>query len=172
MALAEQQKRSGAVVVVFLGDGTLGEGVVYEAFNIASLWKLPILFAIENNGYAQSTPSTLQIAGEIAARPVAFGIPTSECSGADVRQVLSTTAAAIDAVRGGGGPRCVIAHTYRLAPHSKGDDTRAADELAAAWARDPLKAARAGVGDEARAAAIDRTIEALVTAARRRAIDA
>ena len=63
-------------VVVFLGDGALGEGVVYETFNLASLWSIPLLFVIENNFYAQTTPSHLQIAGEIAARPQAFRIET------------------------------------------------------------------------------------------------
>ena len=88
MALAEKLKQTGAVAVVFLGDGTLGEGVVYEAFNIAALWQLPIVFVIEHNGYAQSTPSTLQIAGDVAARPRAFAIPTAECDAVDVRTVL------------------------------------------------------------------------------------
>jgi TPP-dependent pyruvate/acetoin dehydrogenase alpha subunit len=172
MALAEKQKRSGAIVAVFLGDGTLGEGVVYEALNIASLWQLPILFVIEHNGYAQSTPATLQIAGEVIDRPRAFGIPTTECPGSDAPSVVAEVGTAIDRIRAGAGPRCVICRTYRLAPHSKGDDTRPADELEAAWARDPLKAARALVGDEARAIDIDHAIEALIDSARQRALNA
>ena len=171
MALAEKVKRTGAVAVVFLGDGTLGEGVVYEAFNIAALWQLPIVFVIEHNGYAQSTPSALQIAGRVAARPEAFAIPTIECSAADVRDVLRCATQAVDAVRAGGGPRCLVCHTYRLAPHSKGDDDRSPDELAAAWERDPLKVARAAVADHALAIALERQAEERIRVARLRAID-
>jgi TPP-dependent pyruvate/acetoin dehydrogenase alpha subunit len=172
MALAEKQKGSGAIVTVFVGDGTLGEGVVYEAFNIASLWRLPMLFVLELNGYAQSTPSSLQVAGEPADRPRAFGIETTDAPGTDAASILATAAAAIDHVRAGRGPRAIVCRTYRLAPHSKGDDTRSADELAAAWQRDPLKAARAALGDDAQAGDIDRTAESLINGARQRALDA
>jgi len=172
MALAEKLKQTGAVAVVFLGDGTLGEGVVYEAFNIAALWQLPIVFVIEHNGYAQSTPSTLQIAGDVAARPRAFAIPTAECDAVDVRTVLDCASLAIDAARTGGGPQCLVCRTYRLAPHSKGDDNRPPEELAAAWQRDPLKAARAAILDEAAADAIDQAIDAHVREARTGALAA
>jgi TPP-dependent pyruvate/acetoin dehydrogenase alpha subunit len=172
MALAEKLKQSVGIAVVFLGDGTLGEGVVYEAFNIASLWQLPIVFAVEHNGYAQSTPSALQIAGDVAARAQAFGIPTVECDASDVGTVLGCASAAVDATRAGGGPRCIVCRTYRLAPHSKGDDNRAADELAAAWAKDPLRAARAAVVDAAAADAIEREVEARVRSARLNALGA
>ena len=172
MALAEKLKQTGGIAVVFVGDGTLGEGVVYEAFNIASLWQLPIVFAVEHNGYAQSTPSALQIAGDVAARPQAFGIPTVECDASDVGTVLGCASAAVDATRAGGGPHCIVCRTYRLAPHSKGDDNRAADELAAAWAKDPLKAARAAVVDAAAADAIEREVEARVRSARLNALGA
>ena len=171
MALAEKLKQTGGIAVVFLGDGTLGEGVVYESFNIAALWQLPVVFVIEHNGYAQSTPSALQIAGEVAARPRAFAVPTTECSAAaDVSEVLSCASQAVDAARAGGGPQCVVCYTYRLAPHSKGDDNRSSDELGAAWARDPLKAARAAVADDAMAEAIERQAEERVLAARVRAL--
>ena len=171
MALAEKQKGSGAVAVVFLGDGTLGEGVVYEAFNIASLWSLPIVFVIEHNGYAQSTPSALQIAGEVAARPRAFGIATEECRSTDAGEISRHAALAIAAARSGSGPQCLICYTYRLGPHSKGDDTRPESELRAAWSRDPLKAARAGL-DEATAVAIEQRVGAEILAARTRALEA
>ena len=170
MALAEKQKRSGAIVVVFLGDGTLGEGVVYEAFNIAALWKLPIVFVIEHNGWAQTTPSSLQIAGEVASRPKAFGIPTVECSAASVGDVLAPAARAVDAARAGQGPQCLVCYTSRLGPHSKGDDNRSADELRKAWDHDPLKAARAAVGNDATAASIEARVGELINTARSRAI--
>ena len=84
IALAEKRKGTGAVSTVFLGDGTLGEGVTYESLNIASLWQLPVLFVVENNHYAQSTPVELELAGSIAARGAAFGIETDELDTTDV----------------------------------------------------------------------------------------
>lgn len=171
MALAGKLTQTGGVTIVFLGDGTLGEGVVYESFNIAALWHLPIVFVIEHNGYAQSTPSALQVAGDVAARPRAFGIPTVECpAAAGATGVLACASRAVDAVRAGGGPQCLVCYTYRLAPHSKGDDHRSADEMSAAWARDPLIAARAAVADAAAADAIEREAGDRVNAARLRAL--
>lgn len=171
MALAEKQKGSGAVAVVFLGDGTLGEGVVYEAFNLASLWSLPIVFVIEHNGYAQSTPSAWQIAGDVAARPRAFGIATDECRSTDAGEISAQAAKAIAAARSGRGPQCLVCYTYRLGPHSKGDDTRPEAELREAWSRDPVKAARAGL-DEATATAIEQRVGVEILAARTRALEA
>ena len=78
MALAEREKASGAVACVFLGDGTLGQGAVYECLNMASIWSLPLLAVVENNFYAQSTPSHLTLAGSIAARAEAFDIETRQ----------------------------------------------------------------------------------------------
>jgi TPP-dependent pyruvate/acetoin dehydrogenase alpha subunit len=138
MALAEKLKQSGAVTTVFLGDGTFGEGAVYEAFNIASLWGLPVLFVVEANGFAQSTPTDLELAGSMAARPRAFGIATEEVQVESPQQVHRVAAALVETVRSQCRPRCMILHTYRLGPHSKGDDLRSAGELGAAAERDPL----------------------------------
>ena len=170
MALAEKLRRTGAVALVFLGDGTLGEGVVYESLNIAALWQLPVVFVIEHNGYAQSTPSALQIAGDVMARPLAFGVPTTECDAGDLTAVLAGACRAVDAARAGGGPQCIVCYSYRLSPHSKGDDHRSPAELAAAWARDPIKAVRAALRDEAAADAIEQAADARVSAARLRAL--
>jgi TPP-dependent pyruvate/acetoin dehydrogenase alpha subunit len=164
MALAEKLRKSGAVAVAFLGDGTLGEGAVYESFNIASLWKLPILFVVEYNGYAQTTPAALQIAGAVADRPRAFGIETDECRSTSVADILPLAAGALDSIRAGHGPRCLVCYTSRLGPHSKGDDTRSAAEMRTLWAADPLIAARAAVHDAAVVGAIDRDTAALVEA--------
>src|SRR6266567_1044375 len=78
MALAEKMQGTGAIATVFMGDGTLGEGLVYEAFNLASLWSAPILFVIENNRWSQSTPVEKQLAGSMLARGRAFGIDSGE----------------------------------------------------------------------------------------------
>lgn len=144
MALGEKMKRSGAVSIVFLGDGTLGEGTVYESFNCASLWSVPILFVIEDNGYAQSTPRRLGVAGSIRARAEAFDIAVDELQERSLNPeaVLQTASGAIDRVRQEGKPRCLILHNYRLGPHSKGDDQRDPSEIKQAWAHDPLTALR------------------------------
>jgi TPP-dependent pyruvate/acetoin dehydrogenase alpha subunit len=123
MALAEKFKGSTAVTAVFLGDGTLGEGVLYEALNLASLWQAPLLFVIENNRIAQTTPVELALAGDIAARFQAFGIPCTELDTSDVEQIRAIAQELLALARGG-GPQALLLHTQRFGPHSKGDDTR------------------------------------------------
>ena len=130
VALAEKRKRSGAVTCVWLGDGTFGEGLVYEAMNLAALWRLPIVFAIEANRIAQTTPTELQLAGSIAARCAAFDIPVAETSGTDVEEMLAAASRAVDAARAEQRPQALVSHAIRLGPHSKGDDTRAARSAA------------------------------------------
>lgn len=139
MALAEKMKGSQSIVVVFLGDGTLGQGVVYESFNIASLWSLPILFVIENNGYAQTTPCRLQVAGSMSKRPEAFDISVEEISSTDVCEILSVASKAVDFIRSESRPYCLLLHTIRLGPHSKGDDHRSEEEIEELKKLDPLK---------------------------------
>jgi TPP-dependent pyruvate/acetoin dehydrogenase alpha subunit len=188
-ALAEKLGETGAIVAVFLGDGTLGEGVVYETMNLASLWSLPLLFVLEDNGYAQSTPAALARAGSLGARPAAFGIHTCDLSweaarssGADDRsgapvaltvgEVSAAAAETVAYVRTRQAPAFLALRTYRLAPHSKGDDTRAPAELATAWAADPLARLAAGLPpetvaacDAAAAARIAAAVEAALAAA-------
>jgi 2-oxoisovalerate dehydrogenase E1 component len=138
-AMAERYRQTGAIAVVFLGDGTLGEGVVYEALNMASLWSAPILFLLEDNGYAQSTPRDLAVAGSMSARPEAFGIETSAIETNDVELLFPLMRSRVRSVRHEGRPLFQIVHTYRLAPHSKGDDHRDESEIAAWRERDPLR---------------------------------
>jgi len=140
MALAEKFKRSGAATFVFLGDGTLGEGVVYEALNMAALWQAPILFVLENNRMAQTTPVELAVAGSIAARFQAFGLPAFELDSSDVLEVLQAAGEALSRVRDRQAPVALVLHTYRFGPHSKGDDTRDARQVAQfRQQRDPLR---------------------------------
>ncbi len=87
LALADKIRGTGAAVVAFLGDGALGEGVVYETLNLAALWQLPLLFVLENNLYAQSTPQHLNLSGTIRGRFDAFGIENVEVDGNDVLAV-------------------------------------------------------------------------------------
>jgi TPP-dependent pyruvate/acetoin dehydrogenase alpha subunit len=162
VALAEKRKGSGAVTCVWLGDGTLGEGLAYEAMNLAALWRLPIVFAVEANRIAQSTPTELQLAGGIAARCAAFDIPVAETSGTDVAELLAAASRAVDAARAEGRPQALVSHAIRLGPHSKGDDTRAPDLLQAAWAHDPVARLRQHVGSAADT--IDREVAELLRA--------
>ena len=169
VALAEKRKRSGAVTCVWLGDGTFGEGLVYEAMNLAALWRLPVVFAIEANRMAQSTPTELQLAGSIAARCAAFGIRVAETSGTDVEEMLAAARRAVDAARAEERPQALVSHAIRLGPHSKGDDTRAPDLLQAAWANDPVAALRQKVGDAAER--IDREVAELIRGVLAAALD-
>jgi acetoin:2,6-dichlorophenolindophenol oxidoreductase subunit alpha len=152
MALGERERGSGAVTTVFVGDGTLGQGVVYESLNIASLWRLPLLLVVEHNGYAQSTPSRLQLAGDVQARAAAFGIETSRLDTTDVTAVGEAAAAAVSHVRETGTPFFLVLDTYRFSPHSKGDDFRAPEEIAERRERDPLAIAGSRLDDGVRRA--------------------
>lgn len=164
VALAEKLKGSRALTVCFLGDGTLGEGVMYEAINMASLWRLPILYVLEHNGYAQSTPTVLTTAGDVAARAKAFGIHTDRRSAEDPVALAAHIREVAERVRHAEGPFFQILDTYRLAPHSKGDDTRSQEELEGHRRNDPLIRMRSQVDPE-RAAAIALEAKARVDAA-------
>ncbi len=157
-AFAEKHKQSGAIVTVFLGDGTLGQGVVYESMNVAALWSLPLLFVLEDNQYAQSTHRRDEHAGSLAQRAQPFGIEGTELEADDVFAVYTAAQQAVTYVRSQNRPFFLTLHTYRLAPHSKGDDTRSAEELQRYWARDPV-ARLAATLPAAQRAAIDAAIE-------------
>jgi TPP-dependent pyruvate/acetoin dehydrogenase alpha subunit len=124
MALAEKYKQTGSITIAFLGDGTLGEGVIYEAFNMASLWKVPILYVLENNHIAQTTPINLAMAGSIDERFRSFNIPANHLYTSDIHQILPAASDLITRVRQQGSPQALIIDTHRFGPHSKGDDTR------------------------------------------------
>ncbi len=177
MALAEKLRATGAATIVFLGDGTLGEGAVYEALNMAALWQVPILFVVEDNGIAQTTPVEKALAGSIAGRFAAFGIPTVELDSSNVLEIQATARQLLAGVRGDGldrrdqthpsgmGPRGLILHTCRFGPHSKGDDTRSPEQVAGLRRqRDPLELLDARL-DEAERATIIEEVQAEIAAA-------
>jgi len=140
MALAEKLKRSGGITVAFLGDGTLGEGVIYEAFNLSSIWQAPILFVLENNHIAQTTPADQVVSGSLKGRFETFGIPVIELDTSDVEEIAPIAGKLVTEVRMLNSPRALILHTCRFGPHSKGDDTRTPDEVQNLRdERDPLK---------------------------------
>jgi TPP-dependent pyruvate/acetoin dehydrogenase alpha subunit len=139
MALAEKFKGSNAIVVAFLGDGTLGEGVLYEALNLASLWAAPILYVLENNRIAQTTPIELNLAGEIIDRFTAFDIIAQQLDTSDVVEILASAGQAITGIRENSSPQALILNTHRFGPHSKGDDTRPKEViLSMQKTKDPL----------------------------------
>jgi TPP-dependent pyruvate/acetoin dehydrogenase alpha subunit len=138
MALAEKARNTGQIVLVFIGDGTLGEGALYESANLAALWKLPILFVLEDNHWAQTTPAEMGVAGSMAGRFTAFGIPTWEVETTDVLEVRTIAEEAVRHVRSNGVSGCLILHTFRFSAHSKGDDTRTPEEIARIRMFDPI----------------------------------
>lgn len=138
MALAEKRKVGGAVSLAFLGDGTFGEGAVYEAMNLASLWSVPMVFVVEHNRYAQSTPSELQHAGDLSRRAEPFGIPVTRVDGMDVIEVYEQARRIIGEVRREEKPQLLFLDTYRFAPHSKGDDHRDSSEIERYRREDPI----------------------------------
>lgn len=139
LAMSLQLRGLHNIAVVFLGDGTLGEGAVYETFNVASKWELPILFVLENNFYSQSTPQRQNLAGNILKRAEAFDIPAFYSTTWEPEGLLELTEECVARVRREGRPGFLQVDTYRLMPHSKGDDDRDPEEIASYWARDPLR---------------------------------
>jgi TPP-dependent pyruvate/acetoin dehydrogenase alpha subunit len=140
MAFAEKRAGRDAIVFDFMGDGTLGEGVVYECLNMISLWSLPILIVLENNHIAQTTPTEMAVAGSMTARFEAFGIPTTHLDTYDVTEILPVAGELTRIVRRESRPQALVLETARLGTHSKGDDTRDAMEVEQLWAlRDPVE---------------------------------
>lgn len=141
---------SGGIVATIIGDGTLGQGLLYESLNLAGVWDLPVLFVVENNGIAQTTPTSTTIAGTIEGRAAAFGIRTWRLDDADTN-FLNNVESVVASVRNSGHPGFMIINTMRMGPHSKGDDLRDPFELAAIRDRDPLERTGAGLTDSLRA---------------------
>jgi 2-oxoisovalerate dehydrogenase E1 component len=129
MALANKLENNNNIGIVFIGDGTLGEGVIYETLNIISLWQLPLMIVCENNSYAQSTCIKDNLAGDILMRAEAFGIKTFKSDTWDEDNILFNAKQSIDYVRTNKKPVFHLVDTYRLNAHSKGDDNRDIDEI-------------------------------------------
>jgi 2-oxoisovalerate dehydrogenase E1 component len=136
MALARKLSGAGGIVVAIFGDGTLGQGVVYESFNLASRLGVPLLYVLEDNLYAQSTHQSETLAGTVEGRARAFELAYFHSSTFDLDGLLGTAREATDHVRRTGRPALLHVSTYRLAPHSKGDDLRDPAEVAAYRGRD------------------------------------
>lgn len=139
LAMSLRQRASRGLVAVVVGDGTLGEGMLYESMNLASIWKLPVIFVVEHNGIAQTTYTRDTIGGTIEGRAAAFGLPCHRLDDAEP-DFLRRVDAIVRGVREAGGPAMIVIDTQRLGPHSKGDDLRDRAERDAIERRDPLKA--------------------------------
>ena len=142
-ALAAQLEAKGDVTVCFFGDGAAAEGEFHEALNIASLWKLPIVFVCENNQYAANNAVAVQHPRvEIAAHASAYDIPGVTADGNDVLGVHARTSEAVARARRGDGPSLLECQTYRWHFHAMRaaipPETRPAEEIAAWKARDPI----------------------------------
>src|SRR6266508_1223536 len=123
-ALSAKMRGSGQVAVCFFGDGALGQGVLYETMNMASLWKLPVIYVCENNLYGEYTPCGDTIAGEILARARAFGIHAETVDGQDVQLVNAAMRKLVERARAGEGPAFLECKTYRYYGHHVGDVNR------------------------------------------------
>lgn len=139
LALARKVGKSRGLVATMIGDGTLGEGLLYESMNLASIWKAPVLFVVENNGIAQTTYTQETIGGSIEARGQAFGLLTWHLDDS-ASDFSNSVAEIVEEMRSAGRPGMLVIDTRRMGPHSKGDDLRDEQERLAIAERDPLTA--------------------------------
>jgi 2-oxoisovalerate dehydrogenase E1 component len=136
-AWALRRRGENALAVVQLGDGTLGEGTLYEAFTFAAWLRAPVLFLLENNGWAQSTDTRRTTPGDIVQRAAGFGLEVSRIRDNDPVLLYQHLGKVVERVRQG-GPLLQIIETRRLLAHSKGDDNRSREQVDELWANDPL----------------------------------
>jgi TPP-dependent pyruvate/acetoin dehydrogenase alpha subunit len=123
-AFSAKKLGNGRICVCFFGEGALGQGVLYEAMNMAQLWKLPVVYACENNMYNEYTHYSETTSGDILARPAAFGIPAESVDGQDVRAVHALASQFVERARAGAGPAFMLCNTYRYRGHHVGDINR------------------------------------------------
>jgi len=174
LAFAHKYNEDNGVCYTYFGDGSVNQGQVYESFNMAQLWKLPVLYIIENNKYGMGT--SVQRASsntELYQRGSAHGIPGEQVDGMDVVTVRDATAKALEHVRGGDGPYILEMLTYRYRGHSMSDPAkyRSKDEVSKVRSeQDPIDNLRQIIlktkaADEAALKEVDAEIKAIVTEA-------
>jgi 2-oxoisovalerate dehydrogenase E1 component len=154
-AAAAQLRGSDAVAVAFFGDGAVAQGAFHEALNLAAVWRLPVIFFCENNGYSEFSPAASQHAASLEQRAAGYGVPFVGVDGNDVVATASAMRLAVQAARTGRGPTLVEATTYRWHGHYEGDPERyrTPEEVAQWRERDPLVVhrrhlLRSGVDDQ------------------------
>ncbi len=124
-ALTAKKMKTGNVVVSFFGDGANNEGAFHEALNMAAIWKLPVIFVCENNGYGMSTSTERSTAVKnIADRAAAYSMPGVIVDGNNFSEVAEASHAAVERARAGEGPTLIESKTYRYRGHSKSDRNR------------------------------------------------
>lgn len=173
LALAAQIRGEPRVAVAYFGDGAANIGAFHESLNLAAVWKLPVVFVCQNNGYGEHTRYELATsAAKISDRAAGYQIPGVTVDGNDPLAMYAAAKEAIDRARAGGGPTLIEATTFRFFGHVLGDADRymAAGEKAAAMARDPLPRFRKWLieqqhADEAELARMESAIEAEIDAA-------
>jgi len=131
LAFAHKYNKDNGVAVAYMGDGSSNQGQVYECFNMAALWKLPILYVIENNRYGMGTSAERHAAGDLYRRGEPYGIPGERVDGMDVLAVQAAARQALDYIRTGNGPYLLEMMTYRYRGHSMSDPAkyRSKDEV-------------------------------------------
>ncbi|PYC78895.1 pyruvate dehydrogenase [Streptomyces tateyamensis] len=142
-AWAAGRRGRDTVVAAFFGDGALNQGVLLESLNLAAIWRVPVVFVCENNGYATTLPASAGVAGSAVGRAAAFGIPAETVDGMDVAAVAAAAGRAAARARAGQGPSFLECRTYRFEGHHTVErrmklSYRDAAEVAAWRARDPL----------------------------------
>jgi pyruvate dehydrogenase E1 component alpha subunit len=124
LGFSHKYRQDGGVAIAYMGDGASNQGQVYECFNMAALWKLPILYVIENNKYGMGTSVQRHAAGELYRRGDGYGIPGERVNGMDVFAVRNAARQAIDHIRNGSGPYLLEIETYRYRGHSMSDPAK------------------------------------------------
>lgn len=151
-ALSAKVRKTSQVAAAFFGEGAASIGAVHEAMNLAAIWKLPVVFVCENNGYAQATPVEYAVSvPQIADRAAAYCMPGVTVDGQDVIAVWEAAVAAVERARRGEGPSLIECMTYRYYGHHQGDDTRryrTREEEEAARGRDCIQRFRKQVLDQ------------------------
>ena len=174
VAFAHRYGNDGCIAATYFGDGAVNQGQVYESFNMAALWKLPVLYVIENNKYGMGTSVERASARpDLHSRGEAYGIPGSQADGMDVLTVRAAADKAIAYVRSGKGPFILEMMTYRYRGHSMSDPAKYRSKEEVAKMRqehDPIDHLRArlleeGHADEARLKNIDREIRDVISTA-------
>lgn len=175
-ALAHKTLEREAVAVAFFGDAACAEGLLHECLNLAALWRLPLLFVCESNGWGEFLPTSKQIAFELQQLAAAHGIPYESVDGNDVAAVSLLADRVIGGIRAGAGPAIIECHTHRIRGHYEGDAQKYRDmtELAGLAERDPItvtarQLAMHEIGEDRLAellSGVDARIDAAVAAAR------
>ncbi len=169
MAFSSRYKKEDSVTFCYLGDAAVNQGAFHESLNLAALWKLPVIFIVENNLYGMGTAASRAIAGDIIKRGEMYGIPSEVVDGMDIFAMYDASKRAVDRARADGTPSFLEARCYRFRGHSMSDpgNYRTKEEVAREQARDPIELLKKhmleqNIEPEAWFKALDKEIRAIV----------